>query len=56
MIESENKIGLNDTNNFQSIDTSDKPVCKICNQGFDDTAKLQKHMITEHMDKGEFGE
>ncbi|MGN6614691.1 MAG: C2H2-type zinc finger protein [Candidatus Nitrosocosmicus sp.] len=30
--------------------------CRICNQEFNDMAEMQRHVMTEHMDKGEIPE
>jgi hypothetical protein len=30
--------------------------CRICNQEFNDMAEMQRHVMTEHMDKGEVPE
>ena len=57
---------LNKNNNYvydesQSITTTydsnnDSPYCRICGVKFDDMAKMQIHVMIEHMDKGEFPE
>ena len=34
--------------------STDDPVeCSVCGQQFDDMAEMQKHMLTEHIQKGD---
>ncbi len=35
---------------------SDKTKCSICEQQFDDMAKMQRHMMIQHMNEGEIPE
>jgi len=37
----------------QSGNDSDPVPCRVCNQEFNDMAEMQRHVMTEHMDKGE---
>ena len=32
------------------------PHCRICGMKFDDMAKMQRHVLIEHMDKGDIPE
>ena len=41
-----------DSNN----NNNNPPHCRICGIKFDDMAKMQRHVMTEHMDKGDIPE
>jgi stress-induced morphogen len=43
-------------NGSQSESNSDKPNCTICGQQFDDMAKMQRHMMVQHMNENDFPE
>lgn len=53
-MESNNKHYIN--NDSQPESGSDKIDCSICKQQFDDMAKMQRHAMVEHMNKGELFE
>jgi stress-induced morphogen len=38
-------------NGFQPDSDSDEPNCTICGQQFDDMAKMQRHMMIQHMNE-----
>jgi hypothetical protein len=51
--------GMKITNNsFSSSEPapSDLPKCKICGRRFEDMAEMQRHVLTEHLQKGEIPE
>jgi stress-induced morphogen len=50
-MESINKHYIN--NGSYPNSSSDKIHCSICKQQFDDMAKMQRHAMIEHMNKGE---
>jgi len=61
----ESTTNLNKKNNNYIYDetqptTSDSnnnpPHCSICGMMFDDMAKMQRHVLIEHMDKGDIPE
>ena len=61
----ESTNNLNKNNNYvydesqwtTSYDSNnDSPYCRICGVKFDDMAKMQRHVMIEHMDKVEFPE
>jgi len=37
-------------------DSNKPPHCRICGIKFDDMAKMQRHVMIEHMDKGDIPE
>ncbi len=37
----------------EATDTQGSVVCRICGKQFDDMAKMQRHMLTEHIQKGD---
>lgn len=40
----------------QSSNDSGNVHCRLCNQEFNDMAEMQRHVMTQHMDKGEIPE
>jgi hypothetical protein len=61
----ESTNNLNKNNNYvydgSQSTTSDSnnntsPHCRMCGIKFDDMAKMQRHVMIEHMDKGEIPE
>jgi hypothetical protein len=40
----------------QTSNDSGKVHCRICNEEFSDMAEMQRHVMTQHMDKGEIPE
>jgi stress-induced morphogen len=53
-MESNNKYYIN--NGSYPNSSPDKIHCSICKQQFDDMAKMQRHAMVEHMNKGEMFE
>jgi stress-induced morphogen len=57
----ESTNNLNKNNNYvydeSQTTTSDSnnntPHCRVCGTKFDDMAKMQRHVMIEHMDKGD---
>ena len=37
----------------ERIDTQDQLECRVCGQQFDDMAEMQRHTLTEHIQKGD---
>jgi uncharacterized membrane protein YvbJ len=38
----------------EAVDTQDDPVqCRKCGRQFDDMAQMQRHMLTEHLQRGD---
>jgi hypothetical protein len=38
----------------QPTDTQEGPIeCRVCGRQFDDMAEMQRHMLTDHMQKGD---
>lgn len=33
--------------------SADRPKCSICGEGFEDMAEMQRHSLTEHIQKGD---
>jgi stress-induced morphogen len=54
-MESNNKNYI-DNGSANPSSGSDKIHCSICKQQFDDMAKMQRHAMVEHMNKGEMSE
>ena len=50
---------LNKNNNYvydgsqTATSDSNAPYCRMCGMKFDDMAKMQRHVMTEHMDKAD---
>ena len=43
-----------DSSTSEVTDTQDSAVrCRICGQQFDDMAEMQRHMLTEHIQRGD---
>jgi hypothetical protein len=40
----------------QSSNDSSIVHCRLCNEEFNDMAEMQRHVMTQHMDKGEIPE
>lgn len=40
-------------NGSQLESDTDNPKCSICGQQFDDMAKMQRHMMIQHMNEGD---
>ena len=62
-MESTNNLNKNNNNYIYDetqTTTSDsddnQPHCRICGIKFDDMAKMQRHVLIEHMDKGDIPE
>ena len=51
-----NNINYINNGSAKPISGSDKIHCSICKQQFDDMAKMQRHAMVEHMNKGEMFE
>jgi hypothetical protein len=37
----------------QATDTQDPVECRVCGKQFDDMAEMQRHTLTEHIQKGD---
>jgi hypothetical protein len=43
-----------DSSTSEVVDTHDDAVqCRICGRQFDDMAEMQRHMLTEHIQRGD---
>ena len=43
-----------DSSASEVVDTQDDSVqCRICGRKFDDMAEMQRHMLTEHIQRGD---
>ena len=50
-----NSKGYTQSDSQSSNDSGTVP-CRLCNEEFNDMAEMQRHVMTEHMDKGEIPE
>ncbi|MDQ3902698.1 MAG: hypothetical protein M3247_03450 [Thermoproteota archaeon] len=41
------------SSSLERSSTEDPVECSVCGQQFDDMAEMQKHMLTEHIQKGD---
>ena len=41
------------SSSLERSSTDDPVECSVCGQQFDDMAEMQKHMLTEHIQKGD---
>lgn len=43
----------NNPNTVEHEPSADRPKCSICGERFDDMAEMQRHSLTEHIQKGD---
>ena len=51
-----NNYIYDETQPTASDSNNNPPYCRICGMKFDDMAKMQRHTLIEHMDKGDIPE
>ena len=51
-----NNYIYDETQPTTSDSDDNQPHCRICGIKFDDMAKMQRHVLIEHMDKGDIPE